>query len=127
MQPHEHMNQVLSKVEALFETAVSKAKDRIHEGLDRRKREGKPHLGDKIPVLYLGYQDLSPAGAEGFHMVNEYSGSTIKYDPEKHAIVGTFRDGIEIPAYLDTDSILKRGIRGAQGPLGYVPHPSEEA
>ena len=60
-------------------------------------------MNDKTPVLYHGWQQ-GYGSVPGFYMVDDPSGSTIAYRPDKHFIIGLTesakRREVEIPKEL---------------------------
>lgn len=60
---------------------------------------------EKMPVLYVGLQEgFIDAGIPDFHLVDEPSGTTKKFDSDKHVIVGLAESarqrGVHIPNEL---------------------------
>ena len=55
----------------------------------------------RVPVLYVGLQEgFKECGFPSFHLVDEPSGSTRKFDERRHAVVGISecaKKGVEIP------------------------------
>ena len=53
----------------------------------------------KKPVVYVGVQKSLTNDGQDLHLVNEVSGSTVVYHPDKHIIIGS-KTGVEIPEEL---------------------------
>ena len=81
----------------LFTSSLEKQRGRFHDLLNQRRVQGEIDQKTRTPVLYVGYQSFGSGNSwlEGWHMVNEYNGSTVKLDPERHYVIGHVKnDGI---------------------------------